>query len=113
MKNKNIPLRNGDWSFIQVNEEIKGELINDSNEFVFAEGEATGHYHKIIVKDKEDMQLVRMPDGSYLVKLIKEARITHPEHSIKKDLLVPPGTYKLKQRKEKDWFTLSTRKVID
>lgn len=110
---KNISLRNGDWTFTPVNQKIEGETIKHDGSFVFAEGEATGHFHKIIVKEKEDMVLSKMPDGSYLVTFKSEATVTHPEHSMKKDLLVPAGTYKLYQRREKDWFSLTTRKVID
>lgn len=110
---KNISLRNGDWSFIPTDEKIIGENIEHDGSYVFAEGEATGHFHKMIVENKDDMTLTKMSDGSYLVTFKKEGRVTHPEHSMKNDLLVPIGTYKLVQRKEKDWFSLTIRKVVD
>lgn len=107
-----ISLRQGDWSFIPTEGNVTNE-IKHNGEFIFAEGEATNHFHAIKVKDKEDMHLTKMPDGSYLVTLTSEATVTHPEHSMKVDLVVPIGTYKLVQRREKDWFQLVTRKVID
>lgn len=105
--------RNGDWHFVPVKEEIKGELIKHKGSFTFATGEATNHHHVMEVENAEDMELIKMPDGSYLVNFKKEATIKHPEHSLKTDLKVAPGTYRVIQRREKDWFTLSTRKVID
>lgn len=112
MKNK-ISLRQGDWSFIQTDEKITGKKLEHNGEFVFAEGEATNHFHAIKVKNKEDMILTKMSDGSYLVTLKSKGIATHPEHSLKVDLEIPAGTYRLKQRREKDWFQLVTRKVID
>jgi hypothetical protein len=108
-----ISLRNGDWSFIPTNEKIIGETIKHDGTFTFAEGEATGHFHKLMVKNKDDMTFKKMPDGSYLVVLKSEGIATHPEHSLKRHLTIPPGTYKLTQRREKDWFQLITRKVLD
>lgn len=105
--------RNGDWTFVPTNEELKGEVIKNKKDFTFAEGEATNHFHTIHVPKADDMILTKLSDGSYMVQFNKEARVTHPEHSIKKDLIVPIGTYKLVQRREKDWFQLITRKVID
>lgn len=109
---KNIPLRNGDWTFIPIKAKVKNPIKHNGS-YVFAEGEATGHLHKITVKEKEDMVLTKLPDGSYLVEFKSEATVTHPEHSVKNDLVIAPGTYKLIQRREKDWFSLATRKVID
>lgn len=109
---KNIK-RNGDWHLVPINEEMTGEMQKHKGSFVFAEGETTGHYHTITVSNVDDMVLTKLPDGSYMVNLKSEATLTHPEHSLKNDLKVPVGTYKLIQRREKDWFQLSTRKVID
>lgn len=107
-------LRNGDWFMVKVDSsELKGELLKHEGEFVFAEGEATNHFHAIKVKDKEDLKIVRLPDGSYVFQLKKDGVATHPEHSIKTDLKIKKGTYKLTQKREKDWFQLVTRKVID
>lgn len=110
--------RNGDWTILEVNDEYissikKLEKVESKKEQVFAEGEATNHFHIATVKDKRDMEFSRMPDGSFLVILKDEATITHPQHSIKVDLKVPPGKYVFYKRREKDWFQLTTRKVID
>lgn len=108
-------LRHGDWSFAPI-KEIPKEAVRieiKKNEFTFAEGEATGHFHTLHVPKMEDMEFFKMPDGSYAVKMSKDGYATHPEHSMKNDLLVPKGMYRLFQRREKDWFSLTTRRVID
>lgn len=112
-------LRNGDWSFKKIDESDYNKLSKGLSPekhdgiYTFAEGEATGHLHQTKVKNKENMTFIKMPDGSYLVKLEEEGLVTHPEHSLKVDIKVPPATYRLYKRREKDWFSLATRKVVD
>lgn len=110
---KNIPLRNGDWNLIPTTDKLEGKELAHKGEYVFAEGEATNHFHALKVKDKDDLRIVKLLDGSYIFELKKKGIATHPEHSLKVDLEIPAGTYKLTQRREKDWFQLVTRKVID
>ena len=113
MKNKATGYRNGDWSFVPFAGEITGEKINhNKDEFTFGEGEATNHMHTAHLP-KEDMQFYKQTDGSWLVEFKSEARLTHPEHSMKVDMIVPAGVYKVYQRREKDWFSGAVRKVID
>ena len=109
---KNIK-RNGDWHFVPANDQMNGELVKHKGSFIFATGEATNHHHDIEVPQVDDMVIWKLPDGSYLVDLRAEATVKHPEHSLKGDLKVAPGTYKLAQRRERDWFQLVTRRVID
>ena len=104
--------RNGDWSFIPFNGEMPAESKNEKD-FVFAEGEATNHFHIAHVSSPEKMKYTKMSDGSYLVEFFEEATITHPEHSEKVDLKIAPGKYKLVQKREMDWFQNVARKIID
>lgn len=104
--------RNGDWHFIPVSSLPQGRRIEHDSEFTFAEGEATGHFHTIVSDTPEDMEVVEFEKELY-VNLLKPAKITHPEHSLRGDLVVPEGLYLLTQRREKDWFQLTTRKVVD
>lgn len=109
-------LRHGDWTFIPFTEKIPKEAKKiqlTQNNFTFAEGEATGHFHTLHVPKLEDMKFYKMPDDSYFVKILKNGYATHPEHSMKNDLIIPAGIYKLYQRREKDWFSLTTRRVLD
>lgn len=108
-------LRHGDFTFAEISELPKGakKIKNKDNKYTFAEGEATGHFHTLHAPRTEDMTFYLLPDGSYVVKLKKEAYATHPEHSVKNDLIVPAGLYRLYQRRERDWFQNVVRKVID
>lgn len=111
---KHIPLRHGDWGFYPTNKELTGEkVILTSNEFTWGLGEKTGHNHTLHTERIEDMEWYPQPDGSYLVKINAEAWATHPQHSLKGDLKVAPGVYRVQQSREKDWFSLATRKIVD
>ncbi len=106
-------LRNGDWSITPYTGNFEGKELKHTGTFVFAEGEATGHFHAIVVERPEDLTIEKTATGDYVFVLKSQARITHPEHSLKTDLFVAPGTYRLNQRREKDWFQMSVRKVLD
>lgn len=105
-------LRHGDWNLKPV-KKIEGELIFlEKNEFTFAVGEASNHYHTAHA-DISKMHWYKLPDGSYVVKNEEVMILTHPEHSEVKDLVVPPGIYKVYQRREKDWLQMQVRRVVD
>ena len=112
MKNK-ISLRHGDYTFVPVKRVEGTKIETKGNTFIFGEGEATGHMHTLHVPHMDDMEWYKQADGSYIVTLKKDGYATHPEHSMRTDMIVPAGTYKVYQRREKDWFSLSTRRVID
>ncbi len=105
---KNIK-RHGDINFLP-SKKLDGEEIKHNGSFVLAEGETTGHCHVITVPKVEDMILTKLPDGSMLVTLKSEAKVTHEEH---KTIKVKPGIYHIGREREKDWFSLSVRRVID
>lgn len=114
-----ISYRNGDWSFTPIteeefNKEVKGkELLKHSGSFVFAEGEATGHFHTIVAPKKEDLKIIKLSTGDYIFSIESESKVTHPEHSEKVDIKLPAQKYRLHQRREKDWMSLTVRRVID
>lgn len=108
-----LSFRNGDWTITKYEGHLEGKPIRHRGSYVFAEGEATGHYHTLVVNKPGELTIVELPNGDYVFKALSEVTITHPEHSMKVDLRIPPGTWRLNQRREKDWFSLVTRKVID
>lgn len=110
---KEIPKRNGDWCITRTTEKITGKKLEHNGSFIFATGEATNHHHAINVTDPKDMQIVKLPNGDYILQLKSEAVVTHPEHSLKKDLILKPGKYRLNQKRETDYFSMMTRKIID
>jgi hypothetical protein len=105
--------RNGDWAFVETKDTPQGEEVKHDGSFIFATGEATNHHHLISIPEVDKMKIWKLPDGSYMVDLREEATVTHPEHSLKTDIKLKPGRYKLGQRREKDWFSLATRKIVD
>lgn len=86
-----------------------GEIIKHSGSFVLALGEATGHHHKISVADPADMEIRQTPAG-YILVLRSEGSLSHEEHGT---ISISPGTYSVGREREKDWFSLSVRRVID
>lgn len=102
-------LRHGDVSFHST-KKVEGEVIKHNGSFVVALGEATGHHHRLTVKEPEDLEIRRAADGRMYFVLHKEGTLTHEEHA---PIVVPPGTYEQKQEREMDWFALETKRVID
>lgn len=96
----------GDIIFVPFGGEVKGEKQKHSGSFIVGYGEATGHHHKVHC---DDMRVLKT-EGGYILVLGTEGRVTHQEH---KDITLVPGTYVVKHEREKDWFSLSTRKVVD
>lgn len=108
--------RNGDWNLIEISEQEFNQFKKTGtqhNSNVFAEGEATNHFHAVQTKSKTDFEIVKLPSGEYVMHIKNDAVITHPEHSLKTDLKVKKGYYKLYKGREKDWFSLATRKIVD
>lgn len=88
---------------------ITGEAVKHNGTFVLALGEATGHHHRIEVAHLNDMQIVKT-EGGYILTLKKEGTITHQEHL---SITLAPGTYRTGHEREKDWFSMATRRVVD
>lgn len=88
---------------------VEGSPLKHNGTFVLALGEATGHHHRIEVGDIADMQIVKT-EGGYILTLKKEATITHQEHL---PITLAPGVYRTGHEREKDWFSLATRRVVD
>ena len=105
---KNI-FRHGDISF-HPTKEARGERVDHQGSFVLAEGETTGHKHVITVPNVEDMDVLRLADGSVLLTLKSAGTVTHEEH---KTLIVPPGTYKIGREREFNYFEKSVQRVQD
>lgn len=105
--------RNGDWSITKYEGSLEGDKLKHQGKFVFAEGEATGHFHTLVVDKTQDLTIVKLPNGDYVFEAKSTIKVTHPEHSMKTDLEIPAGIWRLSQRREKDWLQMVTRKVID
>lgn len=108
MKTK-LVARHGDIPLYSA-DKLEGEIIKHDGSFVLAEGEATGHHHRIRVKNPSKMEIRQNANGFYMVKLDEEATLSHEEHAT---ITIQPGIYVTGREQEMDWFSLTTRKVID
>lgn len=79
----------------------------DKRGVVLAEGEATGHHHRI--KHAPGIKLYRVDDLLFLETKVT-AILTHEEHN---PITVDPGIWQIGQVVEYDYFTHMQRKVID
>ena len=100
----------GDIPFAPFTEEIKGEKLTHNGSVVLALGEHTGHKHVITSLNIEDMDVYKCVDGGWFLTLRSEGIVTHNQHGA---ITMAPGTYRVYQEREMDWFALSTRSVID
>jgi len=73
---------------------------------VLAEGETTGHAHRINSTGAELFDL----NGRMFLKVVEPAMLTHEEH---KHIEIDPGIYEVGRVREYDWLQKMERKVID
>lgn len=100
----------GDVPIYPFSGEIVGEKVTHDGSVTLAYGEATGHHHTIHVPKIDDMDAVKTADGGWILTLRSEGTLRHQEH---KPIVIPAGTYRIGREREKDWFALSVRKVVD
>ena len=104
---KNIK-RHGDLVFYPIKmSDFKGEKVTHVGSFVLAEGETTGHKHVITATR---MEILKDTNGYYLANVPNGAEMSHEEHGT---ITLEPMIYRVGHEKEKDWFTLAVRKVVD
>ena|SRR3990167_1014316 len=102
--------RHGDILIIPT-EKRKGKKVNKGKSYVLAYGEVTGHKH-LLTADRQDTSfgVVEDENGNIVLTLGKSGVLTHEEH---KKLEIQEGSYLVVHEREKDWFSMATRKVID
>ena len=102
-------IRHGDVSFYPTELPKTAKLVKKTSEFTFAFGETTGHNHTMVAEPACQFKVMEV-DGQRYYVIDAPVKLTHPEH---KTIILDPGTYIQNQEQEKDWFSLSVRKVID
>jgi len=65
------------------------EKVPARKDFVLARGEATGHTHRLVFEEG-DVDIFMDQEGNYILNVIREAQLTHPEH---KPITLSPGIY--------------------
>lgn len=76
---------------------------------ILAEGEATGHAHRLETDSEFDLMENPKTKERHL-KLVKPTKLYHEEH---KPIEIPPGTYRIGIVKEFDHFENEARRVAD
>ena len=99
----------GDVTFTKVSELPEGSKLEHSGKFVLALGKTTGHKH-VITADPLKMTIIETPQKLKFIFLEDTATVTHEEHL---QIVLQPGIYQVGAEREKDWFSLATRNVVD
>ena len=100
-----MKLQQGDVLLNKVGK-IEGEET-ELNHLILAEGEVTGHCHKIV---QGMAKLVMIRNIMYLKVLSDYAKLWHDEH---REINIPEGIYEVRKVVEYDHFLEEARKVKD
>lgn len=102
-------IRQGDILFVPTTDKVS-ESAKLRKSGIVAEGEATGHHHRIAVL--EDAELYEMSWRGDLMLRVSErgVSIVHEEHHT---VTLPPGNYKVHQAREFDYLAGLVRNVRD
>ena len=102
-------IRHGDVDLIPSTKPKGAKRLFAGNTYTVAYGEVTGHHHDVITKGKKATEIWKFGGKTFLV--VKEnAKIEHQEH---KTIIIPKGTYEIKQESQHNPFTGLKERVID
>lgn len=97
----------GDVCLKKLNILPSGKIkVISKNKIVLAEGETTGHFHGLVEKDSELLEI----DGVRILNLKKKSTLKHQEH---KPITLDAGIWLVGIVNEYDYFSRMTRKVVD
>lgn len=99
--------RHGDLSFRKVEKEIKGKR---SKSVVLAEGEFTGHFHRLTATEGASVTLLEENGEMFFAVEGGNADLSHEEHNT---ITFKEGTYKVIHEREHDYFLEESRRVLD
>lgn len=98
--------RHGDITLTPIKELPTGsKKEKQTNEFILAYGEKTGHHHKLTGEFN-----IHIFDGVRFLEILRESSLTHQEHAKQK---VKPGIYRVGDEQEFEYELGSIRKVVD
>lgn len=97
----------GDVCLKKLNILPSGKIkVISKNKIVLAEGETTGHFHGLMEKDSELLEI----DGVRILNLKKKSTLKHQEH---KPITLDAGIWQVGIVNEYDYFSQMKRKVVD
>lgn len=105
-------IQHGDVLFRKIYRKPNGArpVPRSNGAIIVAEGEATGHHHKIADKGATMLVLERSGRTDFYLEVTEPVIITHDEH---KPLTIPEGIYQIGRVKEYDYFSEMERRVLD
>lgn len=83
--------------------------LKRKDDLVLAEGEMTGHSHRI-TSGQVKLYWNQEVGGTMILDVIEPAELYHEEHE---SIKLPPGKYEISKQVEWDWFTKMSRTVAD
>ena len=86
--------RQGDVLLVRVHRILTAAKIVSEKVLVLAEGEVTGHAHRIV---NDDAVMLTTAEGATFVRLAKRAQLVHEEHA---RIDIAPGTYRVVRQRE-------------
>lgn len=105
MNNQEMIFRQGDVVIRQA--KIPFDAV-ETTETVLAEGEVTGHAHRIA--KKSNAKLFLTPMVALFIRVAEPCEIEHEEHE---SIILPMGDWSVNVQREYDWFSNEIRNVAD
>ena len=110
--------RSGDHYLHSIEKMIDGEEIKHNGKFVFGVGEASNHFHTIVVDNPEDLIIKKDKNGDYYFELKSDGQLMHLEGESDKvadhkTIPIKKGIYKQVHEREIDIFSQTIRRVVD
>lgn len=98
-------IRHGDVIIKQINKIPKGIKLKKKKEAILAEGEITGHFHRL---ESPELLYGKEQETQY-IEIKKPAKLSHEEHNT---IVIPEGKYQVLIQREVDLLN-ETRQVMD
>lgn len=79
-------------------------------DMILAEGDVTGHAHRVSCPEGVEAELLELGDKLFLRIIGGDASVVHEEH---KEITIPAGEYEISRVQEFDHFAQEARTVAD
>lgn len=106
---KKLAFQQGDVLLYKVDKIPAGKKVEPKERgLVLAEGEVTGHAHRIT--KLKSVTMIQIDDGRVFLKVREATPLEHEEHHI---IIIEPGEYEVGKVRERDHLERITREVLD
>lgn len=106
---KKLAFQQGDVLLYKVDSVPEGKTVKPKERgLILAEGEVTGHAHRIT--KLKSVIMIQTDDGRVFLQVKEATPLEHEEHHV---IIIEPGEYEVGKVLERDHFSRVTREVID